>query len=389
MAKRLKILWIVFLLIGLGSVSGIKAQDEAPSGERYDVSYAENKDYVLGGINITGAGNYEDYVLIGFSGLTVGETLKLPGKELTEVVKKFWKQGYFSDVKVYLDTIRNDSMWITIALSPLPRVTAINFYGLKKGQIEDIEPTLEIQKNKQLNADAIDRTKIAISKYMADKGYANAKVVVYQKYNPEDDGNVMIDISVDKGQKVKVNDIIVTGNHALSIAKIDKAMKKTNRRGKIQNLFRARKFVPKEYDNDKKLLLEKYNELGYRDAKILSDTVVRRDDGRVDVFLDIYEGKRYYYGDVVWVGNTVYSSEYLDQILNVRRGGVYNRKAMNKRLFEDEDAVNALYKDNGYLFMQLDPVETSVNGDSINFEMRIYEGRQATINKITIKNKQS
>lgn len=384
MAKRLKILWIVFLLIGLESVSGIKAQDEAPSGERYDVSYAENKDYVLGGINITGAGNYEDYVLIGFSGLTVGETLKLPGKELTEVVKKFWKQGYFSDVKVYLDTIRNDSMWITIALSPLPRVTAINFYGLKKGQIEDIEPTLEIQKNKQLNADAIDRTKIAISKYMADKGYANAKVVVYQKYNPEDDGNVMIDISVDKGQKVKVNDIIVTGNHALSIAKIDKAMKKTNRRGKIQNLFRARKFVPKEYDNDKKLLLEKYNELGYRDAKILSDTVVRRDDGRVDVFLDIYEGKRYYYGDVVWVGNTVYSSEYLDQILNVRRGGVYNRKAMNKRLFEDEDAVNALYKDNGYLFMQLDPVETSVNGDSINFEMRIYEGRQATINKITI-----
>lgn len=381
MLNDLKILCLAIVLTVLGTVSKVVALEDE---ERFEVNYSENKEYVLGGINIIGAENYEDYVLIGFSGLTVGEKIKLPGKALTDVVKKFWKQGYFSDVKVYVNTIRNDSLWIDIKLDALPRVSAVNFYGLKKGQIEDLEPSLEIQKNRQLNADAIDRSKIAIHKYMADKGYANAKVVIYQKVNPDKEDDVMIDISVDKGAKVKVNDIVVAGNSALSIAKIDKTMKKTNRKGKIQNLFRTRKFVPKEYENDKKLLLEKYNELGYRDAKILSDTVVKRDDGSVDVFMDIYEGKKYYFGDVVWVGNTIYNSEFLSELLNVKRGSVYNRKAMNKRLFEDEDAVSALYKDNGYLFMQLDPVETGVEGDSINFEMRIYEGRQATINKITI-----
>ncbi|MBQ0008334.1 MAG: outer membrane protein assembly factor BamA [bacterium] len=381
MLNDLKILCLAIVLTVLGTVSKVVALEDE---ERFEVNYSENKEYVLGGINIIGAENYEDYVLIGFSGLTVGEKIKLPGKALTDVVKKFWKQGYFSDVKVYVNTIRNDSLWIDIKLDALPRVSAVNFYGLKKGQIEDLEPSLEIQKNRQLNADAIDRSKIAIHKYMADKGYANAKVVIYQKVNPDKEDDVMIDISVDKGAKVKVNDIVVAGNSALSIAKIDKTMKKTNRKGKIQNLFRTRKFVPKEYENDKKLLLEKYNELGYRDAKILSDTVVKRDDGSVDVFMDIYEGKKYYFGDVVWVGNTIYNSEFLNELLNVKRGSVYNRKAMNKRLFEDEDAVSALYKDNGYLFMQLDPVETGVEGDSINFEMRIYEGRQATINKITI-----
>ena len=373
----------ILLLFLICFVFPLAAQNDNQERFAFDYSIAP-RTYTLANINITGAKSYEDYILVGFSGLSVGQEIRIPGSELTSVVKKFWKQGFFSDVKIYADTIRNDSIWITIALEQLPRITKVNYYGLKKGEIEDLEKVIEAQEGKQLTTDAVDRTKIAILNYLKDKGFYDSKVYVYQKNDPEIDGNIFVDISVDKREKVKVNDIIVTGNNALSIAKIDRAMKKTNRSGKIANIFRAHKFVNKQYENDKNLLIEKYNEIGYRDAYIVHDTVVRRRDGKVDVYLDIDEGKKYYFGDIRWLGNTKYSSDYLSLMLNVKKGETYNLKTLNKRLFEDEDAVSALYKDNGYLFMQVDPVEVSVNGDSINYEMRIYEGKQATINKVII-----
>ena len=219
---------------------------------------------------------------------------------------------------------------------------------------------------------------------MSEKGFHNAEVLIYQKNDPMVEGNVVVDISVDKREKVKVNDIFVVGNEAMTIAKIDRVMKKTNRAGKIANIFRAKKFVSKEYEKDKKTLIDKYNEIGYRDAVILRDSVVKLDDGKVDVYLEVEEGKKYYFGDIKWLGNTLYPSEYLNQLLNVKKGETYNLKDLNKRLFEDEDAVSAIYKDNGYLFMNIDPVEVGIDGDSINFEMRVYEGQQATINRVII-----
>lgn len=376
MFKHIALLSVIMLM----TVVTAFAQED----ERFGINYSTNgKEYTLAGVNVIGAESYEDYVLVGFSGLEIGEKVKVPGSKITNVIKKFWKQGYFSDVKIYIDHIEGDSLWLTLALKQLPRISAINFYGMKKSDVEDL-PDLAIQKNKQLNSDAIDRTKIAIKKFLADKGYYDSEVIVYQKPDPADENNVQIDISVDKGMKVKVNDIVVTGNSELSINKIDQTMKKTNRKGKILNIFRSHKFIPKEYEEDKRKLIEKYNELGFRDAAILHDTVVTRDDGRVDVYLDLTEGKKYYFGDIKWVGNTLYASEFLDEMIGVKKGQPYNQKAMNKRLYEDEDAISAMYKDNGYLFMQVDPVETGVDGDSINFEMRIYEGKQARINKITI-----
>lgn len=371
-----------FVVIFLLSTFNLSAQEDL---ERFDISYDQSpREYTLADVKIDGAESYEDYLLVGFSGLTIGQSVRIPGSDLSSVVKRFWKQGYFSDVRINLDTLRNDSIWITIKLKQLPRVSKINFFGLKKGEIEDLEKVIDAQKGKQLNADAIDRTKIAIKKFLYEKGFYNAQVLIYSKEDPAVVGNVLVDISVDKREKVKVKDIIVTGNSALTIAQIDKAMKKTNRAGKILNIFRAKKFVAKEYKNDKQLLLDKYNEVGYRDAKIISDTVVKLNDGQVNVYLDIDEGKKYYFGDIKWLGNTKYNSEYLAALLNIKKGEVYNQKSMNKRLFEDEDAVTALYKDNGYLFMQVDPVESGFEGDSINLEMRVYEGQPATINKIVI-----
>lgn len=353
--------------------------------ERFAYDYVRPpRDLTIADIIVEGAESYEDYVLVGFSGLVKGQKISVPGADITDVVKRFWKQGFFSDVKIYMDELGGDSVNITISLKQLPRVSNINFFGMKKSEVEDLEKVIEVQKGKQLNADAIDRTKIAIRNFFYEKGFLNTDVLVYQKNDPMIEGNVIVDISVDKKQKVKVNDIIVSGNNAMSLSKIDRTMKKTNRKGKIANMFRAHKFVSKEYENDKKLLIGKYNELGYRDAAILHDTVVLRDDGRVDVYLDVYEGKQYYFGEIKWLGNTVYPSEYLQDMLNVKRGEVFNQKVLNKRLFEDEDAVSALYRDNGYLFMQIDPVEVGIDGDSINFEMRLYEGRQATINKVII-----
>ncbi len=363
----------------------ILAQDDMQDDDRFAVDYgAKAQDLTIADIKITGADSYEDYVLIGFSGLNIGESIRIPGNDITSAVKRFWNQGYFSDVKIIMDRVENDSVWLTIALKQLPRVTKVNFFGLKKSEIEDISLVLEVQEGKQLNADAIDRTKIAISKYLYEKGFYNADILVYQKNDTRMDGGVTVDISVDKREKVKVNDIIVTGNEALSIAAIDRVMKKTNRRGKFVNMFRGKKFVEKEFKNDKDLLIAKYNEIGYRDAKIVRDSVVMLNDGQIDVYLEVDEGEKYYFGDIEWLGNTLYSKEYLDAVLNLEKGSVYNQKIMNKRLFEDEDALSSLYKDNGYLFMQLDPVEVSISGDSINLEMRIYEGSAATINKVVI-----
>lgn len=380
MIRLYKILPVVIAALMLSVCVSVSGEEE-----RFAYSYtSQPREVRIADIIITYAESYEDYILVGFSGLNRGQTISVPGADLTDVVKRFWKQGYFSDVKIYLDELGGDSVNVTIALKQLPRVSNVNFFGMKKGEIDDIEKSIEVQKGKQLNADAIDRTKIAIRNFYYEKGFLNTEVLVYQKNDPAVEGNVIVDISVDRKQKVKVNDIIVSGNSAMSINAIDRAMKKTNRKGKIQNMFRAHKFITKEYENDKKTLIDKYNELGYRDAAILRDSVVRREDGRVDVYLDVYEGKQYYFGDIKWLGNTVYPSAFLQEMLSVKSGEVFNQKTLNKRLFEDEDAVSAVYRDNGYLFMQIDPVEVGIDGDSINFEMRIFEGKQATINRVII-----
>ena len=358
------------------------AQDDE---ERFIVDYTMPvRTYTIADIKITGAETYEDFMLINFSGLSVGQKIQIPGKEISDVVTRFWKQKSFSDVQVLMDKTRNDSIWITIALKQLPRVSEVNFYGLRRGEIEDLEETIEIQKNEQLNADGIDRSKIAIRKYLSDKGFRNADIYIYQKPDPKIAGAVVVDINVDKRAKVKVHEIYVTGNNALTLRQIDWAMKKTNRAKNILNIFRTKKFVDKEFENDKKLLIEKYNEIGYRDAEIVYDSIAPYEEGKVDVYLTVDEGKKYYFGDVTWVGNTVYPSEYLNNVLNIEKGEVYNLKQLNKRLYEDPDAVSALYKDNGYLFMNLDPVEIGFEGDSIDIEMRLFEGKQATINNVVI-----
>ena len=343
------------------------------------------KTYEIADIAVTGAESYEDFVLVGFSGLAVGDKIEVPGDQITKSLKRFWKQGLFSDVKFKATKIEGDKIWIEIALKQRPRISNFVYNGLKKSEIEDIEVKVGIQKDGQMTPDLEDRAKKVITKYLEDKGFLGTEVTVHQFDDVDHPGYVKVAVNVDRKVKTRVGNIYVIGNDALSANQINFAMKKTNDNN-IINFFRPKKFVASEFENDKKLVIDKYNEIGYRDAIIVSDSIVPSPDDstRVDVYLTIDEGGKYVFGDIDWVGNTVYPYEYLNAVLGIKKGDTYNLKELNKRLNDDDDAVSKLYTDQGYLFFNVDPVEVRIKGDSIDFEMRMYEGQPATINQINI-----
>ena len=345
----------------------------------------QRKTYEIADIKITGADSYEDFVLIGFSGLAVGDKIEVPGDQITKSLKRFWKQGLFSDIKFKATKIEGDKIWLEIALKQRPRVSEIVYNGLRKTEQEDVEVKVGIQKGGQMTPDLADRAKKVIGKYLQEKGFYRADVQVLQFEDQNHPGYVKVAVNVNKREKTKVDHIYITGNEALTHNQINHVMKKTND-NHIINLFQTKKFVEEEFENDKKLILEKYNEIGYRDAIIVADSVRRskEDSTRVDIYLTIDEGNKYYFRDITWVGNTVYPYEYLDAVLGIKKGDTYNLKELNKRLNEDDDAVSKLYTDQGYLFFSVDPVEVHIDNDSIDFEMRMYEGKPATINEINI-----
>ncbi len=375
--------------IAAGSITKADSLETAttePAAPLPKIEYTmQRKTYEIQDITVTGADNYEDFVLIGFSGLAVGDKIEVPGDQITKAVQRFWKQGLFSDVKIEATKIEGNKIWLNIALKQRPRISELTYTGLKKSEREDIEVKVGLSKGNQMTPNAADRAKTVIKKYFAEKGYKNTEVVVLQKDDAQHPGYVRVAINVDKKEKTKVNNIYITGNEALSHDKINHVMKKTND-SHITNLFRTKKFVQEEFEKDKVAVIEKYNELGYRDAYIVADSVVPapEDPTKVDVYMTISEGQKYYIRNINWVGNTLYPYDYLNAILGIKKGDTYNLKVLNERLQTDDDAISKLYTDRGYLFFNVEPVEVNVESDSIDFEMRIYEGKPATINEINI-----
>ncbi len=356
-----------------------------------DISYAGTpKTLVLGGINVSGIEGYEDYMLAGISGLSVGQGITVPGNEITDAVKRYWRHGLFSDVKISADSIVGDKIYLHVSLALRPRVSVINYVGLKKSEREDMENKLGLLKGAQITPNMIDRAKILAKRYFDDKGFKNADIEIRQRDDVSNKNQVILDVIIDKKEKMKVRDIIIEGNAQLSSSKIKGgflrkgAFAKTHEAGKLSSLFKAKKFTPERWAADKKKLIEKYNELGFRDATILEDTVWNADEKHVDIHIKVDEGKKYYLRNVTWVGNTVYSTDYLNALLGMKKGDVYDQKLLNKRLTEDEDAVGNQYWNHGYLFYNLQPTEVNIVGDSIDLEMRIVEGQQAHLNKVRI-----
>ena len=368
---------------------GMTAQDKVTYP---DISYAGTpRTLTLAGLNVSGAEGYEDYMLTGISGLTIGQTITLPGNEITEAVKHYWKYGLFSDVSISADSIvGGNKVYLHIFLRLRPRVSTINYIGLKKSERTDMEEKLGLLKGAQITPNMIDRAKILAKKYFDDKGFKNADIQINQRDDVSNKNQVILDVVIDKKQKMRVRRIILEGNKELSNLKIKGglfrkgAFSKTHEAGKLSTFLKAKKFTPERWKTDKQNLIDKYNEYGYRDATIIEDSVWNADDKHVNIYLKIDEGKKYYLRNITWVGNTIYPSDYLAQVLGMKRGDVYNQKLMNKRLTEDDDAVGNNYWNNGYLFYSLQPTEVNIVGDSIDLEMRIQEGTQAHINHVRI-----
>lgn len=340
--------------------------------------------YELAGIEVTGAPNYDDANIIGLSGLRVGERVEIPGTDLSNAAKRLMHQGLFSQVQIKIKKIHGSKAWIELALRTQPRISDVNYIGMKKGERDDISERLHLMKGNQITQNGVDRATAIVKKYYSDKGFGNADVKVELRDDLSKPNEVFVDVKVDRHDKVKVHKIYINGNEVLTDRTLKRAMKKTNENGDILNLFRQKKFVQNDYHDDLNRIIEKYNENGYRDATIIADSVVQFDDKTVDVYITVDEGNKYYIKDIEWVGNTVYPNYVLNTILDMKPGDVYNQKQLNKRLNTDDDALSNLYYDQGYLFYNLIPVEKDVQNDSISLEMRIIEGPQARINNVVI-----
>ncbi|MBQ1932781.1 MAG: POTRA domain-containing protein [Muribaculaceae bacterium] len=382
MRYRLILLLAILSGIGFSAKSQVAAVDTIYNPNVIYTSMPRS--YEIAGIKVTGADNYEDFIIIGYSGLKIGDRIEVPGEDIKMAARRFWRQALFSNVQIKVEKIAGDKVWLEFALRQQPRISSVNYVGVKKSEKEDLQERLQLMKGNQITQNIVNRATAIVKKYYADKGFKNAEVRIEQHEDISAQNEMIVDIIVDKHDKVKVNKIYIDGNEVLSDQKIQRAMKKTNEKNNILNLFRQKKFIESDYADDLNRILEKYNEKGYRDAKIVADSVVKFDEKTVDVYITVEEGKQYYISDIQWVGNTVYDTNVLNAILGITPGEVYNQKLLAKRTESDDDAVSNLYMNNGYLFYQMVPIEKNIKGDSIDLEMRIFEGPQARINKVVI-----
>ncbi|HPB06221.1 MAG TPA: POTRA domain-containing protein, partial [Prolixibacteraceae bacterium] len=358
---------------------------QIPDSTDFSIYYSSPREYEVGGIEIMGIKYLDKDMLKEYAGIKVGDQITIPGDKVTQIIKKFWKQGLFSDVKVNASKIIDDKIYLEIFLKERPRLSKANYHGVKKSELEDLqEKVLLLEGGQVVDAQLINAERI-IKNYFKEKGFLNTEVNIVQRDDPDKENSLILDINVDKKEKVKISELVFHGVEKVNVSLLERVMKKTNDK-KPKNFFLTKKFQEDLYEKDKISVLEKYNELGYRDAIIVRDTVIKNEnDNTVKVELWIEEGNKYHIRNFKWVGNTIYPSPLLENYLGIRKGEVYNQKRLQKRLKTDNDALSNLYLDKGYLFSSIIPVENYAEGDSIDFEMRISEGPQATIDRVIIQ----
>jgi outer membrane protein insertion porin family len=372
-------LFIILLLIS----AKVFSQEAETDSTNFSIYYSSPKEYVIAGLDVQGIRYLDTQVLLQISGLSIGDKITVPGDAITNSIKKLWNHGLFSDVKITADKIVGDNIWLRINLQERPRLADVNFSGVTKSEKDDITKKVLLLKGSQVTDNQLRTAEKIIKNIFLDKGFLNTTVNVIQRDDTTQNNSVFLDINVDKKEKVKVSEIVYHGNTNLKAGMLEKSMKKTKAK-KIKNFFSSKKFLTEKYTEDKINLIKKYNEKGYRDATITKDSISKLDKDRVRLDIWVDEGNKYYFRDIKWVGNTIYPSEYLSARLGIKKGDVFDQKLLDKRTKDDEDAVSSDYLDHGYLFFNLSPMETRVDADSIDLEMRINEGRQATIDKIII-----
>jgi outer membrane protein insertion porin family len=386
-----------YLLAIIFCVSSFAAMAQGPGGQRQQLfrgsipadslSYLNPKDYIIGGITVTGTKNLDKDVLITISKLSKGDKINLPGDANASVIKNLYAQGLFDDVQLNITKIDLDTIYLEIVVHELPRLSKMHITGLRKGEIDDVQKELSDKTNKIVNQNLLSTTTAIIKKHFRDKGFLNTSVDIKQRKDPGDANSIILDVAVDKHTKVMINSVTFDGNKVFSNKKLSKYLKKTRKR-RWYNLFGSRKFKQDQYEDDKQNLVEQMQDKGYRDAAIISDTVTKHDDQTVDVHIKVHEGPKYYFGTITWSGNAKYSTDVLNKVLKIKKGDVFSEDELNKRLSgptPNSDDVSSLYLNDGYLTYNTDAVQTRIYNDTVDMSMRVYEGPQYTINRVSLK----
>lgn len=384
--KISKVILFALLLFGVVAPAVCFA---AGASDGVVVDYNAPKKYIVGGVKVEGNHYLSADQIIQFSGLREGLEVTVPGEQISMIIKKMWLQKSFEDVGVSIDSLSSgkDTAFFKISIIERPRVSRWTFSGVKSGEQKDLLERVNLRRGGEFS-DYVSKTATDIIKrYYKEKGFYNVDVRVMTKRDSVVRNAIRVNFHVDRGEKVKIKKITFKGNEHVKEFKLVRSMKKT-KDARFINFFSSKKFNESEYENDKRSLISAFNEAGYRDARILKDTMYYIEPGRLQIDFDIEEGKKYYFRDITWTGNSVYSSDVLNDILQIKKGDVYDMVTMEKRLFgggkQNEYDVSKLYRDNGYLFFNLQPVEMNIQGDSVDVEMRIVEGKPATLNNIII-----
>ena len=390
---------ILIVLISFIAFYSLKAQTYI-NDDINKIDFTNPKEYELGGITISGVQFLDNNVLITLTGLSVGDKITVPGDKISKAIENLWKQGLFGNIIVSVTKIIDNTIFLDFKIEEKPRLSKYSFIGIKKSEADNIREKIKLTKGDVVTENLIIRTKDLIKKYFIDKGYHFIDVDIIQKKDTTASNSLILTINIDKKSKVKIHKINFSGNtpyksniikrfkgkdEYVSEGALRRAMKNTKEKN-FFHIFKGSKFLEDDYEKDKISLIEKYNELGFRDAIVAFDTVYKHDDKTVNIDIKISEGNRYYFRKINWVGNTKYSDSYLSNILNIKKGDIYNQKLLDSKLFMSQESadVSSLYLDDGYLFFSITPVEINVDKDSIDLEIRIYEGKQARVKRVTI-----
>ncbi len=354
-----------------------------------EVDYSRPRKYVVGSIGVEGNSYFSDAQIIGQAGIHVGQELTVPGDDVSSVVKRLWLQRYFEDVAFTVDSLnaRQDTAYFTIRIKERPRVSKWSFSGIKSGERKEIQERTNLRPGREFSDYVEKTTADIIKRYYAEKGFLQATVTAEVTKDTIIQNAIRVNFAIDRGQKVRIRDINFIGNDNVKEYKLAKSMKKT-KSNKFYNFFHSKKFNEEEYINDKKNVISAFNEAGYRDARLVKDSVYFVEPGKMAIDLVFEEGDKYYFRDIKWTGNSVYSTEDLNSVLQINKGDVYDQVTLEKRLFgggkEGDYDISKIYRDNGYLFFDITPVETNIQNDSVDIELRISEGKQAVLNDIII-----
>jgi outer membrane protein insertion porin family len=385
---------LAFVLYGFVSFS----QNDLKS-QLKKIDYSEPKEYEIGGVTISGVKYLDQNVLLYLTGLEIGKTITIPGDEITDAIKKLWDQGLFSDVEVSLSKVIDNRAFIDIYLVERARLSRFSFIGIKKSEADDIRDLIKLVKGTQVTENVIMNSKQTILNYFIDKGFRDVEANVVQTEDTIIANSIILTFDVKKNEKVRISEIIFVGNDNLvqekkfynfyrsdeqiADAKLRRSMKETKRK-RWYSFFKPSKLIAEDFEDDKNNIISKYNELGFRDAKIIYDSINLNEDNTINLVIGIEEGDKYYFRNITWLGNTKYSSEFLTRVLGIQKGDIYNSTVLEEKLLYDPAGVMSVYQDNGYLFSNIAPVEVFVENDSIDIEMRVYEGKQARVNRVTI-----